>query len=149
MGKLNQKITIINQAFETLRDSISLYDEVEKKRDAFGQRIVLAARDSMIQRFEYCVDLFWKVVKLYLEEVEKMDIPMASPRGIIRQAVKSKLLSEEEGQRLIIIINQRNQTSHMYYQEIAEQIAGNIPEEYKNLGDILTRLEGRLNNKTP
>ena len=82
MAKINQKLTTINEALETLKDGIELFREYKKitsgsptKKD---EQIFLGMRDSMIQRFEYCTDLFWKVLKIYLEEVEKIVIPAVS-----------------------------------------------------------------------
>src|SRR5438445_6077352 len=101
MEAINKKITIFLDALKSLEESIELFYECKdlfnKQPTEKHRRFFTGMRDSMIQRFEYCTDLFWKVVKVYLEDVEKMDLPVNSPRVILREAVTARILSEFEG----------------------------------------------------
>ena len=60
------------------------------------------ARESLIQRFEYTVDTFWKFIKLYLEHVQKITLDIASPRGILRAATEAQIISREELEQLLV-----------------------------------------------
>ncbi len=51
-------------------------------------------RDSAILRFEIALDLSWKVLKNYLEDVH--GILCASPKGCYREAFKLGILEYEE-----------------------------------------------------
>ncbi len=148
MAKINQKISTINQALETLKKGIELFHEYEitmiDSASEKNEQIFLAMRDSMIQRFEYCTDLFWKVLKVYLEEVEKVDIPILSPRGVIRETVKVKTISESEGQECMEMVKSINQTSHIYHEEVAEKIAQDIPDYYKLMQTIVGRIQEKI-----
>ncbi len=147
MGNIKQKLVTIKEALETLRDSIDLFHEqkgiVETDPVPKNEKIFLAMRDSVIQRFEYCTDLFWKMLKVYLEEVEKVVLTTNSPRGIIREAVKVKTLSEDEGEECIDMVTSRNQTSHIYHEEIAEDIAGKVPKYYELMERVVERVHAK------
>lgn len=96
MERVKQKTQVLLEALVTLESSISLFDKYQKlsinKPTQEQEELALGMRDSMIQRFEYCIDLFWKVTKVYLEDIEKVALDINSPRGILRQAIKAHLL---------------------------------------------------------
>ena len=96
----------------------------------------------MIRRFKFCTDLFWKTLKLYLEKTEKIDVSINSPRGIIREATKARVISEEEGDECMKMIECRNKTSHAYHELMAEEIAIQIPEFYDLMKIIAERIQG-------
>lgn len=146
MEKVKQKVTVMNDALQTLTKSIKLFHEYEKiymvTPSSTNEDLYTGLRDSMIQRFEYCVDLFWKTLKIYLEEKEKLTMLINSPRGIIRQTINAKIISEQEGEQCMSMIESRNRTSHMYHREIAEEIAHEVPSFYKLIQIILDRISG-------
>jgi nucleotidyltransferase substrate binding protein (TIGR01987 family) len=150
MEKINQKLAILEQALSTLDESIVTFNAYEKKflnnPETENEKLAISMRDSMsmIQRFEYCTDLFWKVLKLYLEEVEKMEIEIPSARGVLRDATKIKIISENEGERCIEMVVNRNKTSHIYHHEMAEIIAHKVPEFYGLMQTIVDRLGKRV-----
>jgi hypothetical protein len=54
MEKLKKKIEIAQKALKNLKNVLKYpYSEI--------------TRDGSIQRFEYCFEIIWKTVKLYLE----------------------------------------------------------------------------------
>lgn len=152
MGKIDQKLTTMSQALKTLEDSIKLFHEYEGIVTANpihkNEQLFLGMRDSMIQRFKYCTDLLWKVIKVYLEGVEKIVLSTYSPRGVIREIVKVRTISESEGKESIAMIKNRNLTSHIYHEEIAENIAHNIPEFYRLMRAIIARIREKLSENT-
>ncbi len=140
MELVKKKIETFKQALETFDESIELFS----KNKAIDQKIVLALQDSMIQRFEYCTDLFWKLLKVYLENIEKISLVSNSPRGIIRDATKAKLITEAKSDQCMTMIDYRNQTSHIYHREVAELIAASIPNFNKLMHAVLNRIEQNL-----
>lgn len=97
-------------------------------------------RDSLIQRFEFCSDLLWKVLMLYLKGVLKVQIEYASPRSVFRAAVDAGFISEKEMKKLLDIIEDRNLTSHTYNEDLAEEISEHIPGYYMAMKNILDRV---------
>jgi nucleotidyltransferase substrate binding protein (TIGR01987 family) len=144
MERVNQKLATLVQALKTLDESIVSFDQYKKKfLDSplyENEKLAVSMRDSMIQRFEYCTDLFWKVLKLHLEDVEKIDIAAVSPRGVMREAIKVKILSEAEGALCMDMVVNRNKTSHIYHQEMADIIARNVPQFYALMYEVAERL---------
>lgn len=74
-------------------------------------------RDATIQRFEFCFELFWKTLKkicLY----EQYDV--ASPRSVLAKAFELKLVEDEA--LWFMMLEDRNQTTHMYRRKLASEI---------------------------
>lgn len=143
MEKINQKMAALSDAFKSLHKSIELFYEythlfthepLEKNKD-----LLMSMRDSMIQRFEYSTDLFWKVIKIYLEE-QGINVPIISPRAILREGIRVRLLSEHEGKACMQMVESRNKTSHTYHELMAEEIAHEIPGYYELIKSIADRL---------
>ncbi len=80
-------------------------------------------RDSAIQRFEFCFDLAWKVIKAYLDE--SCGIMCASPKSCFRAAFRQKLIDFDDA--WIEMTDLRNKTVHMYNEQIANQAYQQLP----------------------
>ena len=148
MGRVNHKLNVMLQALTTLAESITLFDEYRELFDTTpskkNEQLLLSMRDSMILRFKYCTDLFWKVIRVYLEDVQKVDLPINAPRAILREAVKARLLSEHEGDACIHMVESRNKTSHIYHAKVAQDIAQMVPECYTLIKLIVDRIQKNL-----
>ena len=144
MGKIKLKHEQIIKALNQLEKSIVNF----KKIDLYPEDIdfiekddlYLALREFMIQRFEFSVDLFWKYIKRYIEEEMKKEIELVSPRTVIREACRVKLVSEEDSQKIMEIVDARNMTSHTYKEEIAEQIRSKISDYHQLMQKYLEKL---------
>jgi len=96
-------------------------------------------RDSMIQRFEYCTELFWKYLKKYLEEYVQAP-GINGPAPVIRACFTAGLLDETEAENALEMVKDRNMTSHIYKEEIAKLLAQKIPDHCKLMITIANRL---------
>ena len=77
-------------------------------------------RDSTIQRFEFTFEVTWKALKHYLEH---QGLVCSGPRSALRQAFQSGLIpSEEESDRWMELLEDRNSTSHAYNSALAARI---------------------------
>lgn len=149
MDKLEEKRRQLLQALDTLDTSIRIYKNMQDKEikscifESLDdmQRIV---RDSMIQRFEYCCELFWKYIKRYLDGVQ---IPpeFNAPAPVIRTAFSAGILNEVEGEHALDIVKDRNRTPHIYQEEIAEILAAKIPQHSKLMFTVTQRLVPQKN----
>jgi nucleotidyltransferase substrate binding protein (TIGR01987 family) len=117
MSKLSVKVINFAKALDRLREAVKEY----KKLDA-GDVI----RDGMIQRFEFTYELAWKTTKEYLEDMGLVD--RNSPKAVIREASAQKLITNEPV--WLLMLNDRKQTSHVYNEEIAVEIAARISNSY-------------------
>ncbi|HWQ65855.1 MAG TPA: HI0074 family nucleotidyltransferase substrate-binding subunit [Methanospirillum sp.] len=128
---MNQSISITRRALSTLHSILS-----EPESDII--------RDATIQRFEYCCDLSWKLLKGYLSYE---GIICTSPKGCFRETLHIGLLSEEEVLTGLGMIDDRNMTTHVYREEVAREIYQKIPEYYNLMDTIVTKIVVRLENQ--
>lgn len=82
--------------------------------------------DGTIQRFEFVVELAWKLMKQYLE-YEKIG-EFNSPRSVIKESYRIGLI--ENGEIWLDILTDRNLTSHTYDEKTAYNIYTNIVKKY-------------------
>lgn len=116
MTKLENKYTAFSTALERLKEAIDLYQKQENP-------VLL---DGTIQRFEFCVELGWKLLKEYLE-FEKLG-EFNSPRSTIKECFSIGLI--EDAEKWLDMLDDRNLTSHTYDEEIAKEIYRNIIAKY-------------------
>lgn len=110
----------------------SMTERMKKTGDALARLHEVAIRDELsdlerdgfIQRFEFCFEILWKCAKDYLRDVEGLDA--ASPKKVIRMSREVGLLTEEETEQALEMANDRNQTSHMYDEQMAIELVERI-----------------------
>ena len=73
-------------------------------------------RDAAIQRFEYTSEIFWKVVKGYLDVHD--GIICNSPKSCFKEAFRVGLISEEETVKILEMVDDRNLTSHTFTKKL-------------------------------
>lgn len=134
-----QKVLISLERYEkvliNLQNSIE-ESEKEENRDKFEY-----FRDSTIQRFEYCVELAWKLVKIALKELELIEC--VSPKDCIRTAFKNTYIENIDIWENMIIA--RNETSHNYDQCNAQKLFSNILVYEKYLQKLLIDIKNKIN----
>lgn len=86
-------------------------------------------QQGLIQAFEFTHELAWNVMKDYFFWQGTTDI--TGSRDATREAFSNGLI--EDGTGWMEMIRSRNQSSHTYNQEIAEQIVKLIIERYQPL----------------
>jgi nucleotidyltransferase substrate binding protein (TIGR01987 family) len=106
----------------------SLLDDFEKILTKLDEVLKLEKteinRDSAIQRFEIAVDLAWKTLKTYLEEYK--GIICRSPKGCFREAFSQGIIDYDD--YWIKIVDFRNQTAHLYSENLADKIYDELPK---------------------
>jgi len=116
MNRFSQKYENYKNALERLKESVV---EFEKTKS-------LTVRDGVIQRFEFTMDLAWKTIREFL--IEQGFTELNSPKSVLKQAYSYGLLKDEEV--WLNIVNDRNNTSHLYKEEMANEVFGHIHENY-------------------
>lgn len=104
--------------FETLGQAVQRLQEVLHHPEL---QEIDYLQDATIQRFELCIELYWKILKKFLsyEEVET-----TTPRDVLKKAYQFKLIDDEK--IWLQMMHDRNKTSHVYKQEVARQVFENI-----------------------
>lgn len=90
--------------------------------------------DATIQRFEFCFELAWKLMKAILEYE---GVEANSPRSSIREGWKQGLISDAEA--WLDMMEKRNLSSHTYDENVARDIYHEVRERYADLLEVLDR----------
>lgn len=78
-------------------------------------------RDGVIQRFEYSVDLSWKLIQRYLKVIADIDeASIRTKKDLFREAARLKLIRNAES--WFGHLEARNEASHVYNPEIAKAV---------------------------
>src|SRR3990172_6830402 len=103
------------------------FSKVEKALDALKVMVNESMHknrmnvDATIQRFEFSIELFWKLLQKILALKGEESV---YPRDVLRAAYKGKLINDEEA--WLAMTKDRNLTSHTYNEELADTIYHNI-----------------------
>jgi len=108
-----QRFDNFKRACATLRRAVDLSEQ---------RGLSELEQQGLIQGFEFTHELAWNVLKDYLEEQGFVGI--IGSKNATREAFKNSLLTD--GQVWMDMIKARNQTSHTYKTEVAEEIAKDI-----------------------
>jgi len=111
-----QRFQNFEKAYFSLNQSIEAYN---KESDN------LFIRDSLIQRYEYTIELAWKTLKDYLEEEGFIDV--SSPKKVIRQALKEGYITDPVWLKAL---DDRNKTTHAYDEKMAQEVTTEIKDQY-------------------
>lgn len=99
-------------------------------------------KEGTIQRFEYTMELAWKVMKDYLEN-EGVVFDQITPRCVIRKAFETNLI--EHGREWMEALDARNKMSHTYdfqrFEEVIEKIRSRFLGVMEDLYQVLLEKE--------
>ena len=100
-------------------------------------------RDACIQRFEYCFELSWKMLKrqIEIELGNTAEVDSYSKRALFRVAAERGLINSPEPWFVYLV--QRNKTSHAYDARVAAEVAAVLEAFLLDARSVLTMLEGR------
>lgn len=87
---------------------------VDRLEEAIRQPKSEFIRDSVIQRFEFCIELAWKTSK------KIMGSSTSAPKDIIREMAQSGYITNLE--LWLESIDMRNLSSHTYKEDLAERV---------------------------
>jgi len=133
--EIKKRHTTLQQAFATLKESINLLENPQ------AELFKTQMQDSVIQRFEYTIDLFWKFLRRYMEHKYTVTFDFIAPREILKQGLHYQVITEQEHSLLTHMLSDRNQTSHTYNEKLASEIVAHIVQHHKKLEALIARLQ--------
>lgn len=125
----------LDQNFNTLEKALKALKQMVDKPSQEDRSNI----DAAIQRFEFTFELFWKLLKKILL-VEGLEV--AYPRETLQTAYLGGLINDD--QIWINMLNDRNQTSHTYDEELADKIYQNIKLYYPIMDKTFGQLKKRI-----
>ena len=109
------------QRFANYKKALSQLDKFIEKGDLSDLE-----QQGLIQAFEYTYELAWNLIKDYFEYQGETGIQ--GSRDAFRLGFKRGTI--EDGEIWMSMIESRSKTSHTYDEEIADEIAGAIVDNY-------------------
>lgn len=128
---------------ERLRERLSLADKALATLDEVETLALPAAvaRDITIMRFIYAFQACWQALQRNLNLVEGVEVE--TPKACMRGARDAGLLSDQQTEAALIMVDDRNLTVHTYNEELAEQIVGRMASHVSVMRSLLTAMTGR------
>jgi nucleotidyltransferase substrate binding protein (TIGR01987 family) len=108
-----QRFQNFDKAYKRLSEGVELnnYDTLQEA--------------GLIQTFEFTFELGWKTLKDYLE---LLGFDISSPRDVIKQAFQAGYISN--GHLWLDALDKRNLMSHIYDENIAQEVLMSIKDKY-------------------
>lgn len=88
-------------------------------------------RDTTLRRFAFTSELAWKVLKLHIEAEAGVEVMM--PKDAYRAAQKRGLITLEETEMALAMVDDRNRLAHDYSEEFAQKLFERIKTSYAPL----------------
>ena len=99
-------------------------------------------RSGIIQNFEVAYELSWKMVKRWIEtNISTEAVDGVTRRELFRQAAENRLIGDVD--LWMRFHSSRNETSHTYDQETAEEVSASAKEFLSTAQSLLTALRER------
>ena len=117
-ARLTDLLSSLNTFERSLQLKMAKYQGVELDTIKNGQ----------IQKLEYCIELCWKTIKVFLNTIHGVDA--VSPKSTIKEFYRVSLVNEKEYELLNEMLDDRNRLSHIYNELFFEDI-------YLKLNDYL------------
>ncbi len=103
------------------------------------QKLVIA---GVIQNFEFSYELSWKFIKRWLSEnIGSTYVDGVTRRELFRLAAQSRLIDDVD--KWMFYHAARNQTSHIYNEDIAREVFDTAKDFSLAAKDLLVRLEAQ------
>lgn len=133
MATLDIRIEQLRNALDRLHEALEKYHSptvIPEEKSFFN--------DSVIQRFEFCVDLFWKCLKDYIAIHHKLMV--ASPRTTMQESFNQNIITQDELGLFAEMVDDRNNSSHRYDQTMASDIVNRVNKYYDFMVKIVQKL---------
>ncbi len=101
-----------------------------------------ALQDSLIMRFEYTLEIAWKICKKHFEEEGFAEAATGSPKSIIRLAAQRNLISNPEA--WFTYLRFRHDTSHNYPTVDTESSFDITQEFHEDLLSLYRKVTGNI-----
>ncbi|MBL7542903.1 MAG: nucleotidyltransferase substrate binding protein [Bdellovibrionaceae bacterium] len=129
---MSTTIIELEKAKVSLETSIQLLKHFEQK-DSANTELHKALRDACIQRFEFCMELAWKV------SIKILGLDTKAPNPAIRDMAQNNLI--DDTQIWFEFLLARNKTSHSYDEDVARAVYKEAERIVPELNMLVTRLK--------
>lgn len=110
--------------------------------DVLNEKYSTIVRDATVQRFEYTFEAVWKFLKEYLKEKE--GIIVNSPKACFKEVFTLGFLGEDQTVACLEMTDRRNDTSHTYKEEVAQNLYTNIGGYYSLMKKLMDKFIDKI-----
>jgi nucleotidyltransferase substrate binding protein (TIGR01987 family) len=129
----------LEKAINTLESAINSYESLKDSVEPEQRDLI---RDGIIQRFEYTFELSWKTIKRFLEMYGLEKVDTLNNRDLFRIGFENGLINDPV--RWFNYLSDRNQTSHVYDQNIAAVVFSSAQKFLADAQFLLRQLKERV-----
>lgn len=124
------------ESFLELGEALDQLEEIINIPDSTNSYVL----DAAIFRIKFNVELLWKTLKkICITE----QYTVTSPRSVLQKAFEMRFLDDEGLWH--VMLNDRNETSHIYKRKLALEIYARIPSYYKIMRDTYSKIKKQYN----
>lgn len=135
-------LSSLEQAIKSFQLAVSIVEEDPKLEETFSADQIKLMRSGVIQHFEFCYELCWKMIRRYLLSDEGEDVNALSRKDLFRLAAKKQLIASPECWFVFHLA--RNETSHTYSEAKAQEVYDIAKQCLPEAQTLLANLEERL-----
>jgi len=134
-------ITSLQTALKSMESAIGIYSVLVGASSRQEERAVVGA--GVIQNFEVTYELCWKFMKRWINlNADPTAADGVTRRELFRLAAQNRLIDDVD--KWMEFHAARNQTSHSYNQDVAEEVLAVALESLPTMQDFQKSLERRL-----
>lgn len=122
------KVKVFQKAIKGFRVSLKV------KTNDLSFEIIDLIKSGRVQKFEYCIELTWKIIKKLLYVYHNVDAK--SPRDSIKEFYLIGAVSEEKYEHLLKMLDDRNKLSHIYNEVLLEEIHSKLNDYYEVMDEV-------------
>lgn len=116
--RITYKVKQFKAAILNFEESLSI------NLNDFPSIVIDSLKSGRVQKYEFCVELLWKTIKVFLYEINGLDCK--SPRQTIKEFYNLGYVSSKDFEKLLEILDDRNQLSHIYNKDQFNEIYNRI-----------------------
>lgn len=135
MDPTYQGIEPAKEGFQVTIKTQELTKAIQRLREALDQPKNDFIRDSVIQRFEFSIELSWKTAK------KVMGTPTTAPKDLIREMAQNGYIQDVD--IWLKAIDMRNLSSHTYKEDLAEKVYDFARDFSPQLLKLMEKLENK------
>ena len=135
-ASLASKCAVFKEALQGFEASLSI------DVSSFGLVVADAIRNGCIQKFEYCTELCWKLIRRFLLEMQ--GVKSNSPKSAAKEYFLAGFLNDEAYTELVAMLDDRNSLSHIYVRAEFDRVFSTLPYRLELMKQIGERICGSL-----
>lgn len=103
--------------------------DLKSMENVLDKRLIDGIENGMIQKFEYSIELCWKLIKRFLKQEDGIDAK--TPKQSVKEFYLAGYIDEDNYLKLIDMIDDRNSLSHIYNEDEFRKIIKRFPKYVK------------------